>query len=300
MIYNTSFFHFFPGGFGDTHLPLTDRLVTKSKPKELQNIINNSLSDTNNTPERFGMLMHIFADTYSHQDFSGIVSKKNDIENLSYKGLLSFQSGVNKKSIATWLSKIKIINRFIKEKDIDDVLPAYGHSQAYGCPDVPYLDWSFEYSKDRCDTPNNSAKKSVNNSERYIEAFREIAKHILSFLKHNPECIETEPHGMVLFDSILVHVARDSQKIKMWQEYLIENNYYDKNDEAITYDKNIWLKEAIANYTTIDDYEKRKVSGIVLSKNFYTSSLYHFHQSILWYKSEMDTLCKEHNMQLPH
>jgi hypothetical protein len=167
MLFNTVAFHFFP--CCDRDKSFTEKLVCKKNNSILKGIIDQSLIKD---PEVFGMLMHVYADTFSHHGFSGLLSKQNDIENEEAENLLIFQDGL--KSIFTYfLGHDKIINKLKKEKDIDDFIPAYGHAQVGHYPDIPYLKWSYNYANDRCNNTNNKTIK-VDNTKRFENAFKEF------------------------------------------------------------------------------------------------------------------------------
>lgn len=185
MLANTAAFHFVPGCEGESY---TEKLICKENSPIINQIIDESMYQE---PEVFGMLMHIYADTFVHQQFSGLLSKENDIENLKKENQVIFQDGYfSFKAIGTAFSnffgRIEILNKFKDKKDIDDFVPAYGHGQAEHCPDIPYLKWSYEYSMDRCDS-HESKTIQVDNVARFKRAFTKIKEKIEIYLEKHPE-----------------------------------------------------------------------------------------------------------------
>ena len=85
---------------------------------------------------KLGIVLHAYADTFSHQGFSGLLSKVNDIEQVQIlKG-----SGIV-------VDKFKYILKWIKDavsEQFDLLIPAYGHGQAMVYPDLPYLIWQYD------------------------------------------------------------------------------------------------------------------------------------------------------------
>jgi hypothetical protein len=77
MINNTCAFHFVPGGKGNE---FTKKLRCREASPVITSILEKAVKI--NDPVKFGMLLHVYADTFSHQGFSGLLSSENDIKNL--------------------------------------------------------------------------------------------------------------------------------------------------------------------------------------------------------------------------
>src|SRR6056297_1827474 len=77
MINNTTAFHFVPGGDGEN-------FVKKMRCKKESPIILDILEKVkkDNDPIKLGIALHAYADTFSHQGFSGIPSKVNDVDDV--------------------------------------------------------------------------------------------------------------------------------------------------------------------------------------------------------------------------
>ena len=129
-------------------------------------IVNDVLDDGNLI--RFALALHPYLDTFSHQAFSGILSKVNDIKNCRA------------------LSEIpgSLLNRLIKmlryaSKDrfdrlLDSGVPAYGHGQAMVYPDLPFLRWSYEYDYSSEFREGYRSTGIIENSQRYRRAFSKL------------------------------------------------------------------------------------------------------------------------------
>ncbi len=76
MTGNTAPFHFIPGLRGEN---FPKRLRCAEESPVITTILDEALDDGNLI--RFGLALHPYLDTFSHQGFSGILSKVNDIKN---------------------------------------------------------------------------------------------------------------------------------------------------------------------------------------------------------------------------
>lgn len=82
---------------------------------------------------RLGVTMHVYADTWAHQGFAGVLHRINEVENAKETG----DSGVFKKGL------VHIIIRDF----IDDTIPPLGHGRATIFPDMPFLQWKYKNYK---------------------------------------------------------------------------------------------------------------------------------------------------------
>lgn len=299
MIHNTVSFHFPPGCEGDD---FTQKLVCKENSPIIRQIIEEEITGY---PEIFGMLMHIYADTFAHQGFSGLLSSQNDIEKLEAKNLLKFQNGVWSYFSYLW-KNLKILNRFKEEKDFDDFMPAYGHGQAEHYPDIPYLEWSYEYSHDRCNRSNGETVE-VNNVERFRRAFENIQECLVSYLEKHPKYKDPnfnenkKKSSLVEFFEILKARESTKNKIKSWQRFLVNNEYYNHKEDnhIISYNETLWIKELIKDYDEESElHKKRTLTNIAFNDGYEESSWIKFITGSATYKINLQTLCAEHGLIL--
>ncbi len=271
MIFNTSAFHFFPGNKGNT---FTKKMRCMKNPVILQKFIQETIKEKPFIPEKLGMLLHIYADTFSHQGFSGLISKENDIN-----GLKSNQE----KGI---LSAIKL---FIKKRRdplyslFDKFIPAYGHAQAFHYPDIPYGQW--EYSYDKSDDFSNDKEFSGNdNSARFPEAFEAISV-FLGNIKgkdiYDSVRLEKKEQNIKSVLNLLVRPMSDRKKIEAWKKLIIKFGIQTVPD----YSESLWLKEAFKNYSK-DKFSGRVVNKAELRDDYKDSSWYAFIRAMEWYKPE--------------
>ncbi len=126
---------------------------------------------------RLGICMHVFADTWAHQRFAGVIHKENDIAKISE----NVEGEEKNDSIFS-----KLGNFFgdlfdeTSSKLVGDALPL-GHGAALSYPDLPYLKWSYkDYS---------GTKVERDNTMIFIEAADEMCKAMRRYRVGDPEAV---------------------------------------------------------------------------------------------------------------
>lgn len=77
---------------------------------------------------RLGITMHVYADTWAHQGFAGVLHTVNEVEDLRETD----DSGVFKGGLPKFISGF-----------LDDTIPPLGHGRALIFPDMPFLSWEY-------------------------------------------------------------------------------------------------------------------------------------------------------------
>lgn len=126
-------FHFLPGLQGNTD---AERLICKKNSKlaiALKNRLLKTTLDNARFGFRLGVGLHVYADTWAHQEFAGINNTINKVQNL----IFSTQGSLVQKVLADIAGSASIfsINKFMTK-----ALPL-GHAAAVHCPDMPFLWW---------------------------------------------------------------------------------------------------------------------------------------------------------------
>jgi len=149
-------FHFLPGNIGEsTFERFLCRKDSEVAHKMLDNFFTNEL-DSSYYLEFFGIMLHIYMDTFSHYGFSGINSPYNHVHHRDIKihnrTKIFARYKFNLKKISKKPKRLGIqFRRFMSvlEQDIADRIGALGHSSCAHLPDVPYLHWSFKRKIDK-------------------------------------------------------------------------------------------------------------------------------------------------------
>ncbi len=290
MVNNTSTFHFVPGCKGEN---FTRKLRCKEESLVIQDIITDVFLEDDLI--KLGIVLHAYADTFSHQGFSGMLSKVNDIK----------KCRVKTKAYLGLLDRIlHIVQQFTQgkyEKYFDSVMPAYGHAQALDFPDIPHLAWSYEY--DYSDEFNGTYKVvEIDNKDRFNRAFLNIRKYLENYLITHQQYLDSKlrfNNFEILMDT-LVAEGKDNKREKNWKRLLIEQGLFNKDDlDLIIYEDDKWLKEAFTNYNR-KTFDNRKVVGVRLADNFLHSNWYRFYLSVKWYKKKFFEYCTKYQLNIPN
>lgn len=158
-------FHFLPGNAGLTAeangVELSSKLICKPNSPIAQDMVQECINHRNdiNALHRLGITMHVYADTWAHQEFAGIVTNDlNDVNNINA-------------SIFNLLLRIG-----------DDALPPLGHLRAYHYPDHPFAEWSYN--------KNDNTLIERKNLDIFLDAATNMFKAMQKFI--NPEGIIKE------------------------------------------------------------------------------------------------------------
>ena len=130
-------FHFLPGLVGETE---REQLVCKKHSELSEKLTKRLLETTLDNSDfsfRLGIGLHVLADTWAHQEFSGVNNMINIVQNLIFSAQGSMIGQViDKVAETSGISKI-----LSKLTSFDKVGGPIGHLAAMHCPDMPYLWW---------------------------------------------------------------------------------------------------------------------------------------------------------------
>ncbi len=247
-------FHFLPGLEGDTR---DSKLICKKNSrlsKQLAERLLETTLDNSNFGFRLGIGLHVFADTWAHQEFVGINTTLNKVQDLIFATQGSF--------IEKMLDDIVGTSSFLKKvtSQLREQLTPLGHVAAMHCPDMPYLWWkSFGRFKD-----------GRKNWDEFMEASEEIFRLLQS--------VSCEP----------VTGLSDEQKI------LLMNCFKGIQSSDIDLRYQEWISRIHANYFKFDDFNEEDAAveyntGIILDdidfrRQFYDEVNDHFH----WVREKLE------------
>jgi len=266
--------------------------------KITKNIINKALEQPD--PIKLGIVLHAYADTFSHQDFSGLLSKINDIQDCKPISDLP----LDWRDIAYKI--VKFVVRSGMDRILDKGLPAYGHGQATWLPDLPYLTWGYTYDPSSRFSVIREEKTKIENPLRFERAFTKIKSYLGTFLEKHPQFkdpgIDFQEFD-VLFDT-LTEKKHTRNRIKSWKDLMVEYGLFEetelseKTGAAHDYDETRWLKEAFANF---DDkkFDQRTVKDVELAPGFSNSNWYKYYLAVEWYKDEFFDNCTKLGLDIP-
>lgn len=290
MINNTSAFHFVPGCKGEN---FTKKLRCMEESPVILDILKDVLLKDDLI--KLGIVLHAYVDTFSHQGFSGILSKVNDIKNCEAK------TEAHLGMLDRILQMLKQLTQGKYEDFFDRIIPAYGHAQALEFPDIPYLVWSYEY--DYSDEFNGSYKMvEIDNKDRYKRAFNNVKTHLDLYLKKHQQYVDSNLRfgNFDKFMEVLLTEGPDIKREENWAKFLIEYGLFNTDDQnLLNYEENGWLKQAFANFDP-HVFDSRKVEIAQLADNFINSYWYHFYLSVKWYKRKFFEYCSKYQLSIPN
>ncbi len=164
-------FHFLPGNGGkaagkNPGGSFINKIVCTPNSPVAQEMVRGVILDKDRLYglHRLGVAMHVYADTWAHQGFAGVlhdVNEVDDAEETSDSGL--FDGG---------------IGRFLRGV-LDDTIPPLGHGRANVFPDMPFLQWRYK----------NGVKEVVtrDNSGDFIKAADHMCKAMRRYRLGNPD-----------------------------------------------------------------------------------------------------------------
>ncbi|MFZ3101814.1 MAG: DUF6765 family protein [Desulfitobacteriaceae bacterium] len=290
MVNNTIVFHFVPGCKGEN---FTKKLRCMEESPVILDILRDVIVEDDLI--KLGIVLHAYADTFSHQGFSGLLSKVNDIKNCEAKTKVGLRLLDRISNIFEYFGKEKY------DEFLDHIMPAYGHSQAMDFADLSDLLWSYEY--DYSDEFNGSYKLvEIDNKARYTRAFKGIRKHLENYLINHQQHSDSNlrfKNFEILMEALVLE-GKNNKKEKNWKRLLIEQGLFNKDDlDFIIYEDDRWLKEAFSNFDR-KVFDNREVVGVDLADNFLNSNWYGFYLAVKWYKKKFFEYCTKYQLNIPN
>lgn len=289
VVKKTCAFHFGPGCEGEN---FAHKLRCKEESPLILDILDDVLLEEDLI--KFGIVLHAYADTFSHQGFSGVQSKVNNIKKWEAK------TKVYMGLINTIFYLFKYFDHNKDDGLLNRIMPAYGHGQAMDFPDLPYLVWSYEY--DDCAISSGCNKVvEVDNKARYQRAFHGIKKYLEEYLlKHSKYADNNQKFEDIdMFMDNLVLETTDKKREENWITFLIEQKFFSMDElDLIIYNENKWLEEAFVNFDPIRFYNW-KVEGVQLADDFLNSCWYGFYLAVKWYMQKFSEYCDDYQLYFP-
>jgi len=221
-------FHFMPGDLGRGD----EVMLARANGPFIQKVIG-EFFEYELRPDSLhmlGIILHVYADTWSHQNFMGMV---NDLNNISEVRVEGEEEGFIEHHLEDLKGKVK-----------EYVVPNLGHAQAGSIPDEPFRKWSYlDYQ---------GMAHRVNNHERALDAAYHCYELLSRFLSQFPEFRHSEVKP---WDSIREEVGRlfgiDGELkecVTGWGEALSQGKFGlrpEGKDINLIYDAGEWYNLAI-------------------------------------------------------
>lgn len=168
-------FHFLPGNGGmaagqNPSDSFIDKIVcTPNSPIALE-MVRDAILEKNRAYglHRLGVTMHVYADTWAHQNFVGVLHDINEVEDAEETD----NCGVFAKGLAG-----------ILRDALDDAIPPLGHGRAQTFPDMPFLKWKYQNGRDATITRDNTAD--------FLAAADHMCIAMKRYIAGNPDAVVT-------------------------------------------------------------------------------------------------------------
>lgn len=242
-------FHFLPGALGSNFY---EKMFTKANSIVAQGMIEELLSSEPKPYmlHRLGIILHVYADTWSHQNFMGIIKEDmNDVKDMEVE---EESSGF----IRDFLSNLK-------EEILEYAAPMLGHAQAGTIPDEPYRAWEY--------TDYRDIRHKVINWERALDSAKFCYHLILRFLRRFPEYRAQKTAQWSEIEEILLDLFQKKgnldERIANWKKAISDNAFpfrVTEADKDLNYDDREWFRSAVKvsidasgkeHYIRLDEFE---------------------------------------------
>lgn len=264
-------YHFLPGNCNEKadsllQRPFEERLICTPNSPLAQDMVEEVLSRRDEALGlyRLGIALHVYADTWAHQGFSGIESRCNRAKLMedepvgkSYRDKLSnFFSGIFDNSVGEFL---------------ETVMPL-GHGAVLGCPDKPYLEWKY--------LNHQGMEIRRNNTDIFMDAIHHIYPLLFRFKTGcSPAQVNPLPRKAIhrireVFESNCI--ADDRQRLQVWLDAIAAHDFGLTGKEAHFHMEgpDTWIRQAFGSQE-LDEDERYE-----FSESFEESHWKKFHDAL--------------------
>ena len=230
-------FHFLPGNdgkvAGENHEgSFINKLVCKPYSPVASDLLDECMKDIDKdyALHRLGITMHVFADTFAHKGFSGVIHNINKVKDLKCH---NYSMGFFDE---------------LKSKTLSRNFPM-GHGAALTCPDMPFLQWSY--------TNGLGEKVERDNLKDFTDAAYNIFGQLGLFLdKQGREVKEYLPEDMEQIKQNFENFRDEDGEVRheKWLKSIKDGDFsFGSEDlEYIPKGKGSWKHQAINQEKSID------------------------------------------------
>ncbi|MFT5708995.1 MAG: putative transcriptional regulator [Oceanospirillaceae bacterium] len=271
-------FHFFPGNQGDS---LSERLLCRKDSNLAREMVQNHIQHSLQVQDSYalpllGIMAHVYADTFSHYGFSGVSSRRNEVDGHSFE--LAVEDEKVKAYImgkySSFLTKYApsfILRNFrnLVSKGASAVTGALGHGAVGTYPDRPFLKWRFRYqSEDNLAEWRDNPQTFLEGCEKLYQAFNQYAK---------AADIAADAQGFSAIKQAIEEVLRRElamqDRVAAWIELMESGKLFKfEEGELVHYSKNYWEEQK-------DNFEALQTSSEMAKL-----AVYNFHQAAIYHR----------------
>lgn len=250
-------FHFLPGLEGQS---FEEIVVTKAGNTGalFQTVIDKTLGGENKNLFRIGITLHVLADTFSHENFSGLWSSCNNVQEVSFVP-------IKKGPFSAMLSKIK----WRIMRSVYNLAPAIGHGRAGTLPDYPHMNWSYRSF--------NGQYPMVSNNMKFFLGMMTLYDLVITKIKPGtPERVSRSALERTMWRGVS-ETRRTKKNCKFWIEQIRAVSDQIIPPEHLDYDPKDWEKQ-IGKWRKKSLFFKSKLRLKVSKEKFEGSYFRQFHK----------------------
>ncbi|MCG6911286.1 MAG: hypothetical protein LJE94_14335 [Deltaproteobacteria bacterium] len=263
-------FHFLPGNEGSA---FSERLLCRADSRVAKEMVQHHLGYAKQGVGIYliGIAAHVYADTFSHFGFSGVGSRRNKVDNDSFK----FDKGLDP-DIADYIKgkEKDFFRRYgkgggfianIKSWLAETVSGALGHGAVATYPDRPYLKWSFKYEYPK------KLRIERDNPAHFLNGCRALHAMFAQFAENNTKLSDGSGVSFSSIEkqitAILTYQAKKEDRIARWRKEAKQGKIGKNAFDIPLYKPELWMKQSADMNSTEN------------SKAALRSHLYRFYQA---------------------
>jgi len=251
-------FHFLPGTIGEGD----EQILTKPDCTIIQRMIDQFLSYDLLPYSRhlLGIMLHAYADSWSHQNFMGIIADINKVNDLKVNG---------------------------EDIMLYRIAPPLGHAQTGSTPDDPSLEWEYSDSKGEF--------RHIINHDRAIDAAHHCYLMLSRFInKFADDFLDSRPIPWDQIQDKIMELFQGASDLKdcinAWGNAISNNeigfNSHDR-DINLIYDEGEWFNIAIKSESRMNPESGQFEDYYYRNEIYEVSDLKYFNDSAQFYWSTL-------------
>jgi hypothetical protein len=265
-------FHFLPGNAGRAagtfkRGKFINKIVCRPDSHVARDMVRQTIEQQDRPYglHRLGVSMHVYADTWAHQGFAGILHKINKTEDVAEQETSGFFDKL--------MTGIRDFT--------DDLIPPLGHGQAGVFPDMPFLKWQY--------VNGHAELIKRDNTEDFTEAANCMCMAMQRYIAKDPDAdvpgISSD--NLNKLKEMFKEFKSDNgdDRHKKWLEAIAEGKFPElADDEALTYiignKNNSWKFEALGTFAN-------DITNYAYPDNFLSSDWKKFHDAIYAHRFQL-------------
>jgi len=251
-------FHFLPGNGGAEAGDAPEgtfihKLVTLPDSLVAQEMVQAAILDHDKpySLHRLGITMHVYADTWAHQGFAGVLHEINEVDDFDEIG----DSQVFKKGLKGFINRV-----------VEKAAPPLGHGKANVFPDMPFLSWRYKNGR--------GIEVSRNNTEIFCEAANGICKAMQRYRGKSETGIGVKNMASIRELFLSLELENGSDRHDAWVKAIADGRF-SFGPATISYaddGKDSWKAQALGNSRDLPVYPYKE--------SFLTSHWKLFHDAL--------------------